>query len=83
MTGLLDLFVITGVVLVDGLLLAGAGALGVWLWRRLGGSRGRDRATTTHQSRQIALDIVQERYERGEIDAAELEGRRALLRRER
>lgn len=83
MSGLLDLVVVTGVVLVDGLLLAGVVGLGVWFWRRLGGNRGRAGAAVEHRSRQIALEIVQERYERGEIDAAELEGRRALLQRER
>jgi uncharacterized membrane protein len=36
-----------------------------------------------HSSGQIALEILQERYDRGEIDATEFEGRRAHLSRER
>lgn len=83
MTAILDFFVVTGFVLVDGLLLAGVVALAVSLWRLLSGNRSQTGAPATHHSRQIALEILQERYDRGEIDAAELEGRRALFRRER
>jgi uncharacterized membrane protein len=81
MTGLLDAVLITGFILVDGLLVAGAVALAVCFWRLLRGNRPRPPAG--HQSRQIALDILTEKYERGDIDRAEFEGRRALLRRER
>lgn len=83
MTGLLDFVVVTGVVLVDGLLLAGVVALAVYVWRLLSGNRARTGAPAVRHSRQVALEILQERYERGEIDAAELAGRRALLSRER
>lgn len=82
MTAILDLILVTGFVLLGGLLVASVVALAI-AGRRLSDSRGRDEGPVTHQARQIALDLVQERYERGEIDAAELEGRRALLRRER
>lgn len=81
MTALLDAVLVTGFILVDGLLLAAAAALAVYLWRLPRGNRGRSPAA--HQSRQIALAILTEKFERGEIDRAELEGRRALLQRER
>ena len=83
MTAILDLFLVTGFVLVDGLLLASVVALAIYFWRLLSGHRGRAGAPVAHSSRQIALQLLDERYQRGEIDATELEGRRALLHRER
>ena len=87
MTALLDLAVVTSVFLMDALLLAGFVALILYFWRQWRQQRSaaapQSRAAGPHASRQVALDILDERYARGEIDAAELEGRRDLLRRER
>jgi uncharacterized membrane protein len=82
-TAVLELVVVTGFVLVDGLLLASVVVVAVFMWRRLSGRRAAGGTPPVHSSRQIALRILEERYQRGEIDAAELEGRRALLHRER
>lgn len=83
MTAILDLFLVTGFVLVAGLLLASVVALAIAFWRLLIGRLSRTAAPVAHSSRQIALQLLDERYQRGEIDAEELEGRRALLHRER
>ncbi len=83
MTAFLDFFVITGIVLVDALLLAGTLVLAIYVWRQLTRRQPRADRSTMHSSGQIALEILQERYDRGEIDATEFEGRRAHLSRER
>lgn len=83
MTAILDIFVVTGIVLVDALLLAGTLVLAVYVWRQFRRNRPRSGGSTMHSSGQVALQILQERYDRGEIDAAEFEGRRAHLSRER
>lgn len=83
MTAILDFFVITGIVLVDVLLIAGAVLLAAYFWRQLTRNRSRSGEPPLHSSGQVALAILQERYDRGEIDTAEFEGRRALLSRER
>jgi uncharacterized membrane protein len=87
MTALLDLAVVTGIALMDALLLAGFVALVLYFWRqwrlRRSGETPRPQPAAVHSSRQVALDILEERYQRGEIDAAEREGRRDLLSRER
>lgn len=83
MTAILDLFLVIGFVLMGGLLLACVVALTVALWRLVSRRTTRSGTSGAHASRQIALQLLDERYQRGEIDATELEGRRALLHRER
>lgn len=83
MTAILDLFLVVGFILLGGLLLACVVVLAVALWRLVSGRSTRPGTSGAHASRQIALQLLDERYQRGEIDATELEGRRALLHRER
>lgn len=61
------------------LVLAGVIALGILLVRWLGGGGHRTSASHADRAERHALDILKERYARGEIDSQEFEERRRAI----